>query len=496
VTLCVCAAAALLGSTLVGPVAHAQAGCNVVTGTPGPDVLTGTEGNDCIAGLGGDDDITGLGGVDRISGGDGDDVISGGPGNDWIDGGAGHDVIDGDDGSDDLNGGVGDDDLDGFEGDDRLSGSIGDDYLVGGEDNDYVVGGDGDDLLDDAFDEPADSATSDDVLVAGPGDDEVYGGPGSDRLETLDGLAGEAADGGEGSDICTTVDPGDLVENCEPGTVAPRARVGALVQAAGIARRARLELNAETWNVHERLSNDQEIADILAAGVGRSEGDLKVIGLQEMCFDQINDVVESSGRLEDKTGRDWSWEDSRPYENDPIVRCKNGNVVLASVPDSLISNRYQARFTAQEQNECKDSVTEETECRSYVRFDVTYGPRTIRVYSVHIGGPSSVKASQIKELAAAIRAEKLRLPRVVMGDFNVRPGDPSLKPMRKLFRDVLGRRTTPTGTAGPCPTDDAGNRIDYIFIRGIRKQSAFVPRLTDEENVSDHCPIVARLSVA
>jgi len=501
---------AILAGSLSVPVADAQTGCNVIIGTAGDDTLMGTEGNDCIAGLGGDDDISDSGGDDRITGGDGDDFVSGGRGNDWIDGGSGDDVIDSDSGNDDIVGGIGDDDIDGLGGDDRISGDGGDDFLVGGEDNDNVVGGDGDDLLDDAFDEPLETASSDDVLVGGTGDDELFGGAGSDRLAASDGLAGETVDGGDGRDICADVDHGDLVSNCEsgPGTAITRA---ATAQATGptatLARRAPLRMAAITWNVHEVKSHDQQIADVLADAVGRGRGNLKMAALQEMCFNQTNDVVESENRLEDQTGRDWSWEDSEPYGNyldfpASIKRCNNGNVVLASVPGTSSTNVFRKRFETQEEGKCVDDGADdlETECRNYVRFDVTFGGRTVRVYSVHIGGPDSVKSRQIRELAADIRSERYVVPRIVMGDFDVRPGDTfngvkMLKPMRRLFRDVLGNTKTATGSAGPCPSLDTGNRIDYIFIRRIRKERAYVPPMSDERNVSDHCPVVAKLLV-
>jgi endonuclease/exonuclease/phosphatase family metal-dependent hydrolase len=65
--------------------------------------------------------------------------------------------------------------------------------------------------------------------------------------------------------------------------------------------------------------------------------------------------------------------------------------------------------------------------------------------------------------------------------------------MYALFRDVLGRRDgTATSNAGGCPT--GGRRLDYIFVSGgLSVRNARVPRLSDEANPSDHCPVIADL---
>lgn len=493
--LCVATVVALITEPLTAWPARAQAGCsNTITGTAGDDVLTGTEMNDCIFGMGGDDEIYGLDGDDRLAGGDGDDLLSGGPGVDWIAGGAGADTVDGDEGNDDLSGGTGDDDMDGLGGNDRISGGTGDDYLVGGEDNDSVVGGDGDDLLDDAFDEPLETSGSDDLLVGGAGEDELLGGPGADRLEAWDGLPGELVDGGEGPDTCTMVDEGEVVSNCEPPTGRRgRASAQAAAPATATRRRAPLRIPVIDWNVHERLSNDQQIADILFEAVGAGSGDLKLAGLQEMCFNQINDVVESDNRLEDKTGRDWSWETSDPWGDRRKPWCMDGNVVLASVPVASISNESRRPFTAQKDDECPNLSDDDDECRSYVRMDVSFAGRKVRVYSTHIATSGPEQALQIAQLAREIRQEREVIPRVLMGDFNVAPTSTALKPIRRLFRDVLGLKNTPTANAAGDDCPSSGNRIDYVFVRHIRKEKAYVPVMSDDKNVSDHCPVVAKL---
>lgn len=126
----------------------------------------GTADDDMIIGTDFDDVILAMDGWDSIDSHGGDDTICAGGGQDLVKGGGGADTIFGD---------AGDDRVEGGPGEDTLVGGDGNDILSGGRDDDYLDGGDGTDWLD-----------------GGGGEDECYVGP-----------AGE----------------GDLVADCELGTV-------------------------------------------------------------------------------------------------------------------------------------------------------------------------------------------------------------------------------------------------------------------------------------
>ncbi|GLW34998.1 hypothetical protein [Actinoplanes regularis] len=194
-----------------------------ITGTSGNDTLTGTGGADVICGLGGNDTINALGGADTIEGGSGDDIIDGGNNSDIINGGDGADTINGGLGTDTINGGDGVDDLDGGGDGDGISGGNGNDVIDGGGGADNINGGDGTDGID--------GGASDDTIDGGPGNDDLdgqggqdtlidhdgtdttFGDAGNDHLDVQDGVGGDTANGGTGTDTCAA-DGGDTVSSC------------------------------------------------------------------------------------------------------------------------------------------------------------------------------------------------------------------------------------------------------------------------------------------
>lgn len=160
-----------------------------ITGTSGSDTLTGTSGDDIICGLSGNDTIYGSDGDDTIDGGNDDDMLYGGDGNDIMGGGNGNDYLYGEAGNDSNYG-------------ETLLGSLL--YLFDAGD-DHIYGGPGNDKLD--------GQKGDDILIDNDGTDNMSGGAGNDSINVQDGTAGDTANGGLGSDTCTT-DTGDTRISC------------------------------------------------------------------------------------------------------------------------------------------------------------------------------------------------------------------------------------------------------------------------------------------
>lgn len=128
-----------------------------LTGTPKADTIKGGSGDDLIRGIAGKDDLSGQKGDDKVIGGRGKDKVRGGGGNDELYGGKGFD---------------------------KLNGGYGADLLVGGEGEDTLLGGRGNDTINAAGDGASD------FVNCGPG----------------------------GNDVAT-VDPEDVVTQCETVTV-------------------------------------------------------------------------------------------------------------------------------------------------------------------------------------------------------------------------------------------------------------------------------------
>lgn len=239
-------AAVVLTILLVGGVALAKTvQCQVNTsciGTNKDDLLIGTSGSDNMQGFGGNDVLKGRGGNDNTLRGDkGADRIFGGPGFDFIEGGPGKDVLkggaDGDAYFFGQNWGketivdtpiIGTNlDLGHFVRFDNVTDNLtinlnsrsrapeirnaSKTSILNWEDNliDGVVDGKGDDKIigRDVNDNLQPFAGGVDIIKARGGDDFVY---------TLDGVAGDQIDCGDGNDRVTK-DAGDTAINCEQG---------------------------------------------------------------------------------------------------------------------------------------------------------------------------------------------------------------------------------------------------------------------------------------
>jgi Ca2+-binding RTX toxin-like protein len=227
-----------------------------IDGGPGNDRLEGVGGNDVLLGGDGNDELDGNIGNDELRGGAGDDSLLDDridhPGTDVVDGGPGFDKlepkqnqanisVDGqaNDGSSGENDNVvdveyiswfgngdgrfvmtqGRDKVEAFGTTGEIQGLGGDDELLAGDGRETIDGGAGDDQLTGGFNH--------DTITGGSGRDNIYADTtgsycgfftcrlpfGNDTVNASDGEV-DNIDCGVGTDTAT-VDPGDVVANCE-----------------------------------------------------------------------------------------------------------------------------------------------------------------------------------------------------------------------------------------------------------------------------------------
>jgi Ca2+-binding RTX toxin-like protein len=173
-------------------------------------------------------DVVGSPFADRLDGNANTNTLTGGRGTDRLNGGAGADLLRGGNGVDTLAGNEGDDALYGGPSNDRLYPGAGDDVLWGETGTDGVsykgapsgitldlatraASGWGADVLNGI--EIAYGSSFADVLRGSTAQNMLFGRGGADTLRTNDGIAGDTADGGPGTDACTT-DSGDVRISC------------------------------------------------------------------------------------------------------------------------------------------------------------------------------------------------------------------------------------------------------------------------------------------
>jgi endonuclease/exonuclease/phosphatase family metal-dependent hydrolase len=97
------------------------------------------------------------------------------------------------------------------------------------------------------------------------------------------------------------------------------------------------------------------------------------------------------------------------------------------------------------------------------------------------------KSEQINAVATIVKEIKsIKTPIVLMGDFNMVPGDPLLSPIRSLLKDTLGKNLL------SFPSIDPVRKIDYIFVSPeIKVLEADIPNIV----ASDHRPHTAVLEI-
>lgn len=107
----------------------------------------------------------------------------------------------------------------------------------------------------------------------------------------------------------------------------------------------------------------------------------------------------------------------------------------------------------------------------------------ITVMSVHFGLNPDEAQNAVKTILENIENEKC----ILMGDFNVTPGDRILDPIRKKMNDTACRFPVPLLS---WPSDKPEIKIDYIFVTpDIEIISADIPDIV----ASDHRPHIAEI---
>lgn len=126
------------------------------------------------------------------------------------------------------------------------------------------------------------------------------------------------------------------------------------------------------------------------------------------------------------------------------------------------------------------------ESRVAIRAEVLVGTEArLAAYVSHFGLSPAEHEHAVSTLSSALAMETL--PFVLMGDFNMTPDNPLLRP----FFETLVDTSPYTDGQRSFPSDNPTEKIDYIFASpGASVQYAEIPAVV----ASDHCPIYADLA--
>ena len=161
------------------------------------------------------------------------------------------------------------------------------------------------------------------------------------------------------------------------------------------------------------------------------------------------------------------YEVASPYGNAVISKIPFDSVETVHIPDPPAEGRIGTRWY---------------EHRCFLKARLDGG---ITVLGVHVGLNPEEKELAIKTLCEHIEGEKCLL----LGDFNMRPTDEKLDPIRARMNDAAELFTEELLS---CPSDEPKGKIDYIFATpDVKFIYADIPAIV----ASDHRPHLATVRI-
>ena len=122
------------------------------------------------------------------------------------------------------------------------------------------------------------------------------------------------------------------------------------------------------------------------------------------------------------------------------------------------------------------------ETRAILKAELESG---LRVLVTHVGLNPDEQENAVRVLKPLLRREKC----ILMGDFNMEPDNPLLKPIMNRLYDTAQNFTSPKLSF---PSDTPKVKIDYIFVsKDLKVEYADIPEIIS----SDHRPHVATIEL-
>jgi endonuclease/exonuclease/phosphatase family metal-dependent hydrolase len=210
-----------------------------------------------------------------------------------------------------------------------------------------------------------------------------------------------------------------------------------------------------------------------------------VVSLNEVMYNSSygngeNQPATYKALLQQKTGQTWYSVYARMDGDWSSTSWAVGNLLLSRFPFSSTS-RYALSYN-----------------RSVARGTIIVNGRTVNVFSTHVdyanGSYRTTQTNQLRSWASSW-AES----RIIMGDFNTRPGTSDYNIMANYYYDAWaeavrkGAYSSSSGTAG---YTHGGSRFDYIYeSKGASALSLIKTWVVNSSGASDHDPVVATFAV-
>lgn len=214
--------------------------------------------------------------------------------------------------------------------------------------------------------------------------------------------------------------------------------------------------------------------DVMADAIRTCGAD--IIGLNEMYGEGTEEFFEPQVQiLAEKLGYYYYFAKAidvfsapSPYGNGLLSRFPIKNAVTIPVPDPDPATRKGSRY--------------ETRCLLKAELELGEG---LTVCVCHFGLNADEQGNAVATVAANVKESRC----VLMGDFNVRPENPVLDPIRAVMFDTAELFDEPKLSF---PSDKPNCKIDYMFTsKDIKVFKADIPAIV----ASDHRPYTAEMEL-
>ena len=239
-----------------------------------------------------------------------------------------------------------------------------------------------------------------------------------------------------------------------------------------------LEIKVLTFNIHHGRGTDRKV-DLgrIACVIERSGADLAGLNEVDVCYSKRSGFINQL---------DWLSEtlDMNKLFGATLTLGTWNNAFLRQYGNALLS-RYPIVFEANTLFRPHRSVFEK---RGLLEANVNIHGQLVKIYVTHLSLGPVLKNRQIEVLIGKLG--ETRLPVILMGDFNMKPGSRPWKKITELLTDVCHY-----AFSAPCntyPSHQPKVQLDYIFV-SAHFCIGPVRFLKQFDTASDHLPILATL---
>ena len=232
-----------------------------------------------------------------------------------------------------------------------------------------------------------------------------------------------------------------------------------------------------TFNIQHALDYQKQIIDfdLFINAIIKYEAD--VCGLNEVRGDgPLEDYTDQTSAIATGLGFNSYFGEAikvkgtSPYGNAIVSRFAFKSVETIKIPDHEIK---------------KGKHSFESRCVIKAISDIN--GKEICFLVCHMGLNLSEQKNAVKTICNLL--DEIRIPVMLMGDFNTTPKNKVLAPIRERMKDTDD--LNPIKNHGTYPSDKPNEKIDYIFYRDLKCLKAE----TIEEIFSDHLPIIAEFEL-